>query len=107
MRPFTERLLAAKERGGMIPADLAVWFDRPYQTVLLWLTRGSLPREPGRTDALRRLALLEKTIAARGLGLPVPALISTHARPGYVRGIREAILADPGLLTGHSARRRA
>lgn len=87
-RPFAQRLLACQRGGNLTVADLARWFDRPYQTVRSWIEGGS---EPGggpldREHAHGSLASLEGLIRKKK-GFPMPRM-SPKDRGKYLEGIR-------------------
>lgn len=97
-----KRLRTAKSLGDMAVADLALWFDRPYPTVRCWLEQGYQPRGPGGKEALRRLAILEVAIASRQ-GFPIPANLRSHARPGHIKSLRDAALANSSISSRGAA----
>lgn len=78
--------------GDLTVADLHHWFGVPYPTMRSWALEGRAPRRgsPKGKLAERRMLLLETAIN-RGKGLPPPADISAHVRPGYVRQVRDGL----------------
>ena len=82
MKTFSERLAVCLRKGRMTMGDLRWWFDRPYATTATWV-RGREPRGPAGDEARRRLALLEKGIAAKR-GFPVPTHLSNLERPRHI-----------------------
>ena len=88
---FKARLLACQRGGNLTVADLARWFDRPYQTVRSWVEQGT---EPGggpidREHATQLLGLLE-TLIEKKKGFPIPRL-SQKERASHLLGIRTAV----------------
>jgi hypothetical protein len=89
---FQKRLLACQRGGNMTVADLARWFDRPYQTVRSWVEQGI---EPGggpidRYHAANLLTLLE-TLVKKKVGFPVPRL-PPKERIAHLLTVRSATL---------------
>jgi hypothetical protein len=71
-RTFGERLAWCVDRGNLTVADLARWFDRPYQTVRWWLHHnvGEPGDGPGtRARMSQRLEALEAAVRADGTQL--------------------------------------
>lgn len=93
MRSFQNRLEAAQVKGDLRVSDLQAWFGRPYHTILGWLN-GAEPHDH-RTEILRRLDLLERTIRAGRL--PVPYSLKHSDRRAHVEGaLRAASKRLPG-----------
>ena len=86
MDDFPLRLGRAMQVSGMNPANLAVWFGRPYPTIYFWLSGARTPSKVYGMggEVRRRLGLLERAIAA-GDGFPIPHEIRKNDRGAYVR----------------------
>lgn len=98
MKALAERLRECQQRGELTTADLAHWFDRPFPTVRLWVMGKSLPREPAARLIYSRLGLLEARVALRTF----PINMSAHARPTYIKQVRENAERG-GVSTGYPA----
>lgn len=91
---FKRRLILAMELAGMNIADLQHWFEREYVTVYSWVHHDKVPRPCFRTDDLMaRMRLLEKTIASRVDGFPIPVSLSQRDRAPHVRGMYKNAIA--------------
>lgn len=90
---FQKRLLACQRGGNLTVADLARWFDRPYQTLRSWteqdITPGGGPIDREHAESL--LVLLE-TLIKKKRGFPVPRL-TPKKRVVYIAQIRSDNLA--------------
>lgn len=84
---FKARLGGCLRDGNLTIADLARWFDRPYQTVRTWaegVVPGGGPID--REHALSMLELLE-TLIRQKRGFPVPRL-APSARIVHLKKVR-------------------
>jgi len=90
MSSFAQRLAACKKHGELTISDLAHWFARPVCTVRTWLPEhgGRDPHGPAGRLAQEWLTRLELCIK-RKRGFPVPASLSWHNRPTYIREQRD------------------
>lgn len=90
---FASRLKKVARSGNLTVADLARWFDRPYQTVRCWLTGASQPGggPMDREHAEELLALLEGMVARKNK-FPVPRL-SPSQRVAYIQDLRNALFS--------------
>jgi len=70
----------------MTVSDLMRWFDRPRATVNTWVG-GRQPFGPQSRTALKRLEMLEFSIANRAEYYPVPDDMSWAKRREYVQGM--------------------
>lgn len=101
MRSFTERLTSAQEKADLTISDLAVWFGRPRSTVNTWIN-GRTPQGPSGREAVTALGMLEWAITKKK-GLPVPPMMSSMDRPGYVEGTRDTVAAHYRVPALHPA----
>ena len=93
MPAFSEDLANWQAKADMTISDLAVWFGRPRSTVKTWVLDGRTPLGPSGRLARVRLNLLIWAVRQKR-GLPVPATLSAHERPEYVRGKRDVAERD-------------
>lgn len=95
MPNFQSRLREAQTKGDMSLADMARWFDVPFQTVRYWtIVAGSdmAPRGPRGRTILKRLKQLEWAIT-HSIGFPVPEMLRARDRPLHIERTRDAVNA--------------
>ena len=93
MASFKERVLTAQKSGDMTMADLARWFDVPFQTARYWLMVGGSdmePRGPRARMIRKRLDRLEWAIHHQ-IGFPVPAMLRVGDRQSHITRTRDAV----------------
>lgn len=92
---FKKRVLRVLEKGGLNVADLAIWLDRSYAVIYSWITVDKEPRRDARHRLTEhRLKLLERWIALRKPGLPVPSSIPQQHRAAHVEKVLENAKRD-------------
>ena len=110
MGELTEALRLAREHYGLTDSDLALWLERPRQSVRWWRVKSSRPKLASvEREVLHRLSLL----AYAGPMLPVPYALYQRERKGYlmkvlayVRSVHDARvpssdLAEHGAVLRH------
>lgn len=89
MKSFTKRLNAVKDKSRLTIAEMAVWFENmSNQTMWSWLS-GRQPKPYHAQDAERNLGFLEKELAKKRSGLPLPISVRQGDRQGHVARIRK------------------
>lgn len=83
MASLDARLGAVMERGGLTPADLSRWFQRPYKTVYGWTYYGREPCDIDSEWVYRRLEALESLLRGRRKPL-VPDVVGQRSRASYL-----------------------
>lgn len=90
---FQERLRKAQKDGDMTMADMARWFDVPFQSARYWLIVGDAdmePRGPRARMIRKRLERLEWAIH-HSIGFPVPQMLRVRDRKQHIETTRDAI----------------
>jgi hypothetical protein len=87
---FHTRLRRAQKLASLTPADLSIWFARPYGTIRGWLEQGYEPWGPNGDVARYMLDLLEHAITRRN-GFPVPVQLTPVQRREHVKRIRKYV----------------
>jgi hypothetical protein len=85
---FHTRLRRAQKLASLTPADLSIWFARPYGTIRGWLEQGYEPWGPNGDVARHMLDLLEAAIKKHN-GLPVPTHLTPVQRRAHVQQIKQ------------------
>lgn len=90
-KTFQQRLRGAATAGNLTVADLAVWMQRPPQTVRTWYNQNRVPLGAKGRAAIVRLELLEWAVD-NDPRFPVPQTVTQRQCADHVAGVRDDLL---------------